>query len=951
MFRSICTVTSLVLLAVLLMAPCGITAYLDPTQSKNAAGIASDRDAMQARGATAMDGRQVTSPLLLPSDLNDLMKQDTTSTTDQRQMQQRIRFPLKVEAGDSSVSLSWRLIGVQQRPGDPPPRFTLYYGTESGRYDKKLELGTVLEYKLRYLSNNQLYYLRVATVIPLPQEEGSPAVPEQTVYSNEVSALPSTDETRRSSLEKSYAAKTVTLKDAAEAEQLTRSLKQFGYDFFRNSSTTATPLDNVPVGPDYVIGPGDSLRIDIWGSVQARHELTVDRNGEISIPKVGTVKVWGVSFSQAQEIIGKAISRYFKGFEHNVSLGRLRTIQVYVVGEVESPGTYSIASTGTVINALAMAGGPSKGGSLRNILITRGGKPVQEIDLYDMFLAGDRSRDIRLENGDTVFVPVIGPVAAISGEVKRTGIYELRGKTTLRQFLAMVGGVTAAGDLSRIQVERFEGNASRVVTDFEMRPGETDTVTDGIEMKDRDLVKVFPVMQALRQVVSLQGNVSRPGEYQYRKGMRITDLLPSYSALLPDSHLISAQLTRLVPPDFHREVVAVDLSRALTGDPLENIMLTEQDTLKVFSRSEMEEKRRVAVNGMVVNPGDFDFYPNMTVRDLVAAAGSLKRNAYLEKAELTRVTMKDGLAGSERFDINLREAMAGDPLHNKTLQQDDVLIVRGIQEWLESTDRFVTLQGEVRYPGTYSIAKGEKLSSLLRRAGGFTEKAYYKGAKFTRKSVQRDQQKRMEETIVRFEQDILKKQSELTAVATSKEELEATKAALDGLQKSLEKLKTLKAEGRVVIALDFADNLAKTSYDLELQGGDSLQIPPRMNVVSVLGQVYNQTALIHQAGEGVDYYLGKAGGVTRDGDDKEMYIIRADGTVFSRQQSTFGIRWDDESRRWTMGSFMAAVLQPGDTLVVPQKIERTAWVRELKDITQILANVALTAGTFILGFR
>ena len=205
--------------------------------------------------------------------------------------------------------------------------------------------------------------------------------------------------------------------------------------------------------------------------------------------------------------------------------------------------------------------------------------------------------------------------------------------------------------------------------------------------------------------------------------------------------------------------------------------------------------------------------------------------------------------------------------------------------------------------------------------------------------------------MARTERDILKKQGELASIAASKEELEATRTALEGLLKSIDKLKTLKAEGRVVIALDFADNLAKTSYDLELQGGDSLQIPPRMNVVSVLGQVYNQTALIHQAGEGVDYYLGKAGGVTRDGDDKEMYIIRADGTVFSRQQSTFGIRWDDESRRWTMGSFMAAVLQPGDTLVVPQKIERTAWVRELKDITQILANVALTAGTFILGFR
>lgn len=871
----------------------------------------------------------------------------------------KLRILLRAEPGDSMLTLTWKLKELNVRPGDLPPKFTLYYGIEPGRYEKKLEVGGVSEYKLRFLRNNQLYYLKLQGVIPAPVEttksveaaDDATQPSELTIFSNEIKATPAPPEELGSPLEKSFAAKAQTLQDKIEAEPFQRSLQQFGYDFFKNSLTAGTALENAPVGPDYVIGPGDSLRIDLWGSIQARQDLVVDRNGEISIPRIGTIKVWGVTFQQAREIIDKAISRYYKGYELNVSMGRLRTIQVFVVGEVESPGTYSVASTATVINALALAGGPAKTGTLRAIRLSRGGSMVQEIDLYTMFLSGDRSKDLRLESGDTIFVPVIGPVAAVAGEVKRPGIYELKEKTTLQQLLQMAGGVTASGDLGRIQLERFEGNASRVVMDFELQNSRLDGTAAAAEIRDRDLVKIFPVYQALRQVVTLQGNAVRPGEYQFRQGMRISDLLPSYRDLLPQSYLESAQVVRLVPPDFHRESIAVNLKKVWDGDAGENILLHEQDTLKIFSRTEMEEKMSVAINGHVVNPGTYDYYDRMTIRDLLAAAGSLKRNAYMEKAELTRTVTADGVARTTRFDVNLNKALAGDPQNNLTLQPDDVLIVRGIQEWLESDDRFVTVEGEVRFPGTYSIGKGEKLMSVLERAGGYTDKAYLSGARFTRKAVQKEQQKRMDEIILRTEQDILKKQGELASVAASREELEATKSALEGLQKSLEKLKTLKAEGRVVVKLEKLDEFADSAYNVELQGGDLIQIPPRSNVVNVLGQVYNQTAHIYQPGEQVSYYLEKAGGVTRDGDEKDMYIIRADGSVFSRQQASFGIHWDDASRSWTFGSFMAAALQPGDTLVVPQKLERTAWLRDIKDITQILANVALTAGTVLIGLK
>jgi protein involved in polysaccharide export with SLBB domain len=407
----------------------------------------------------------------------------------------------------------------------------------------------------------------------------------------------------------------------------------------------------------------------------------------------------------------------------------------------------------------------------------------------------------------------------------------------------------------------------------------------------------------------------------------------------------------MVPPDYHRETIVFNLGKVLAGDSQENLLLHEQDTVKVFSRLEMVDKPSVSINGMVVNPGTYDYYPNMTIRDLVAASGSLKRNAYMEKAELTRILMDKGVAKVERMDLDLAKAMAGDSSQNLPLKPDDVFIVRGVQEWLGSSDRLINIQGEVRFPGVYSISKGEKLSSILKRAGGYTDKAYLKGARFFRKSVQRDQQKRMDDIIQRAEQDIMKKQGELASVASSREELDATKSALEGLQNNLEKLKALKAEGRIVIALGKLNEFENSANDVEIQGGDLLEVPPRSSVVNILGQVYNQTSFIHKPGEQLSYYLEKAGGSTRDAEGGEMYIIRADGSVFSRQQSSFGIKWDDDSSRWTFGSFMATPLQPGDTLVVPQKLERTAWLREIKDITQIMANIALTAGTVLVGLR
>nr|WP_246163107.1 SLBB domain-containing protein [Oryzomonas sagensis] len=855
----------------------------------------------------------------------------------------KTRLVVKAEPGDGLARLSWQPSGYRKPQEDEAVQYRIQIGLAPNKPIKSIDVGNDTTYTLRDLKNHQVYFIQI---IAINREQ------KRITKSEEIKIIPLPAEELGSSLEKVFSRKNQTLQDKLTPEPFKRELRQFGYDFFKNSAQLLEATDNLPVGDNYVMGPGDSLNLSLWGSINARYTLTVDRNGEIMIPRAGVVKVWGLSYEKAKEAIEKVVSRYFKNYSMNISLGKLKTIQVFVVGEVELPGSYPISSLATVVNALSAAGGPTKNGSLRAIKLTRTGKPAGNIDLYDMFLSGDRSKDVRLQNGDTLFVPVIGPIVAVAGEVKRPAIYEVKGPQTLADVIQMAGGITASGFTGRIQIERFSGNSAKIALDYEPKDGHMDRVTAGVGIQDRDMVKIFPVQEAVRQVVSLTGNVVRPGEYQFRKGMRVKDLISSFADLLPESYLESAEITRLALPDYHKEMLHFNLRKALEGNEAENVPLQEQDTIKVASRWEMQEKQSVIINGFVVNPGKYEFHPGMTVRDLVSAAGSAKRNALLDMAELSRVEVAGDKATASRTQIDLGKAISGDPAHNLPLKSDDVLIVRGIVGWTDSTDKFIRLKGEVQYPGVYSVARGEKLSSVIARAGGFTEKAYLRGAKFTRRSVQKEQQKRMDEILVKTEKEINQKQAALASVAASKEELEATKSALDGLQKDLERMKLLKAEGRVVIRLAPLGELQKSSYDLEMEGGDILEVPTRTNVVNVLGQVYNPISFVYvPESSSVENYLNKAGGATSDAEVDEMFIIKADGTVFSRQQASFGIKWSDDAKQWTLGSFMSSYLEPGDTLVVPQKLERTAWLRDIKDITTIISQIALTAGTVLIGLK
>ena len=751
-----------------------------------------------------------------------------------------------------------------------------------------------------------------------------------------------------SSLEKAAAADEVMEGMKPQPFRLGK-LEQFGYSFFGKPGSFA-PLLDVPVGPGYLVGPGDTLIVTTSGSLEGIFTLEVNRSGEITLPKVGAVRVWGVPFSNISEVIRSNLSRSFVNPQVNVTMGKLKLVKVYIIGEVAAPGDYDVSSLSTVINALIAAGGPTKNGSLRAIQVKRGGELVETVDLYEFLLKGDKTHDIRLQSGDIIYVPLLGPTAGIGGNVKRPAIYELTTEKTLKDLLELAGGFNPSGYLHRLQISRLEAHDKRLVADFSIDPKisgkELEEMTAGITIQDHDIVKIFPIDVTVRNHVRLEGYVLRPGPYAFKPGMRVRDLIGPDN-LLPEHYPNNLEITRLVPPDLHPEMLYVNLDRAMQGEESDNILLNEFDVVQVFSRWEMEEMPKVRIGGEVHKPGAYRVMENMKLRDLVLISGNVKKTAFLGSAEITRTEIGKTGVTSHIINVDLDEALKGNPKDNILLADMDEVVIRRLPDWKEETDRYVTLNGEVRFPGTYPILKGEKLSSAIKRAGGYTDKAYLKGGKFTRRIVAEIQQKRMDEVIERTQNDIAQKQAELASVAASKEELEATKSALEGLTKSLEKLKSVKAEGRVSIALAPLEELQKTSSDLELMGGDTLSIPQSSNAVIVLGEVYSPTTVIHTPGMKVDHYLKKAGGPTSEAEEDEMYIIRADGTVESRKSTSFGMHWDNDGKNWTFGGFNAITLDPGDTLVVPQKLEKIAWMREIKDIAYIIGQIALTAGVII----
>ncbi len=717
-------------------------------------------------------------------------------------------------------------------------------------------------------------------------------------------------------------------------------LQQFGFEFFANTRNFKADEAGL-VGPDYVLGPGDVLRIDIWGNIEGHYQAEIDRSGEIVLPKVGVINIWGQTFSEAKDTINKQIGKYFKQYQLNVALDSLRSINVFLVGEVNAPGTYQVSSLSSVLTVLSAAGGPSKNGSLRDIRVLRNGQQQVTIDFYDFFQSGDNSKDIRLQSGDTILVPVSGPLVGISGDVRRPAIYELAENETLGDLLDMAGGTISTAYLQKIRLQRVAKHNSKVVVDLSLsgEPSEVQTSL-AYPLQDRDLIEIAPITDT-SGYINLTGYVARPGEYQLTSGMRIADLLLPYNNLLPDYFPDMAQIVRRSLPTYRQEILTINLGQALKGDLAHNIALQEYDEVRLFSREEMEELPEVQVTGAVLRPGVYRLFDNMTIADLVAVAGNLKRTAYTDMAELTRYIPDGRTTKVKRFEVNLAEALKESPQDNMPLQADDHLIVRSIPEY--QNRNIISIKGEVLFPGDYAIGKGETLSSVLQRAGGYTDKAYLRGAVFSREALKEVQRKQVERLIAEEQKQISRIAQEIAVGAMSSEEAKSAETLLTNRKNLLEDLKNTPATGRLVIALTDLDKLEMSSQDIMLMDGDELIVPENPQTVNIQGDVYNATSLSYIPGKTVAYYLGKVGGVKESANDDEMFIVRADGTVVSKQQSGYALGWDKENWRWNLGGFNNTVLYPGDSILVPEEFKQYDWMREVKDISTIFYQMALGA--------
>ena len=731
---------------------------------------------------------------------------------------------------------------------------------------------------------------------------------------------------------------------------ITRELRQFGYDFFEKEISTFAPIDNVPVGPDYVVGPGDGFTIQLWGKAERGYEVTVGRDGRISLPEIGSVNVSGMTFEEMKRTLYAEFRRFYTGFEMSVTMRDLRTVTVFIVGAAENPGTYAVSSLSTIITALYAAGGPSKNGSLRNVKLLRDGELVQVLDVYDFLVSGSKKDDLRIQAGDSIFVPVLGPVVGVAGNVRRPAIYEMKGGETIGDVLELSGGIMPTGRLQHVVIERIDSNQTRVVRSFNLDPqaGQADRNLS-MALQDGDVIKIRPVHDEFRQVVYLEGHVKYPGEFELKEGMSLLDLIPSYDALLPEPYLDRAEIVRRVPPDLHLETIQFDLGGLLSGNEGQDLELQELDRVVVYGAWDKRDRPTVRINGEVRSGGEYRLHTGMTVKDLIFQAGNLTRKAFEERATLTRVIPSEEGTETVKIEFSPRKAMTGDPQENLALRMDDQVFIREIPKYTTALRRKVTLEGEFLFPGEYTFSEGERISSIIERAGGLTAEAYPFAATFQRESAKNLQQARMKDYVDQLEEDVLTMSTQAGELADSKEEAALFAQSLAAKKQLLAKLRQTKPTGRVVINLPEVMELPSSTYNFEVRPGDRLVVAKRPDTVHVLGEVYNPTALLYEGEKSVGYYLNQVGGITESANDDQIYVVKANGSVISRSQGAyFGLAsWDGDRKRWSLGGFDSMGLDPGDTIIVPKRVVKYPWLPFVKGVTEIMYQIAVSAGVLV----
>ncbi|WP_286741999.1 SLBB domain-containing protein [Pseudoalteromonas sp. UBA2102] len=809
------------------------------------------------------------------------------------------------------------------------------------------------------------------------------------------------------------------LTDEERFKPKTEELKPYGYELFAGEPTTFMPSENAAVPDTYIVGPGDQLKINFYGKESDSFDVTIDREGRISIPDLSPVEVAGLTFAEIKELIKVKVEQEVIGVKAFVSLGQLRSMRILVLGEAYKPGSYSVSSLTTVSHALFVSGGVSEIASLRNIQVKRAGKTVANFDLYDLLINGDSSNDIVLKPGDVVFVPPVGAQVTVDGLVKRPAIFELKKGETAKQLLTMAGGLKPGAYAKNAVVERFNLDRKEVLSVDFTKPQINYIPQDG------DRVRFNSVSSQYQNSISLIGAVARPGNYQWYQGKRISDVLKSVRGdLLPQADLSYGLVIREININGDIEAHQFDVAQAIIKNPENNLALKANDKIIVFSRFEEKEaeksalanmalsqkqqeqqlkaeqwhtyqqkefekyiginqeeeefifeenkaltiaeisKRKakeeaelelkpedyalfsrhnllapiiakfkqqasveqamqlVEISGNVTFPGVYPLMVGGDVRDLVTAAGGLLESAYVKQAEITRIVASDA-SKIEHLRLDLESAMRGDLQSNITLQSKDSINVFAIPNWQENVK--VELKGELRFPGTYTIRRGETLTELLERAGGFSEFAEQKAAVFTRASIKEQEQQQLARLSTELRRDIASKSFQNSVSSNS--------LSYDEMNKLLNDLASIEAVGRLVIDLPL---IVENKQNLVLQDGDVLYVPSKRDSISVIGEVNYSTSHLYKAGISVDEYIDLSGGLKDRADEDSIYIIKANGSV--KIPNTGGWFAANNSEQ----------LEPGDTIVIPMDASHmdklTLWSTATQIVYQLGVAVAAISG-------
>ncbi|MET3130526.1 protein involved in polysaccharide export with SLBB domain [Oxalobacteraceae bacterium GrIS 1.11] len=687
-------------------------------------------------------------------------------------------------------------------------------------------------------------------------------------------------------------------------------LPVFGSEFFANAPSTFAPILNSPVPADYFLGPGDELLIRAWGTIDIDFRATIDRNGTVTIPTVGSIVLGGVKAGEAEGVIRGAVEKLYKGVTLNVNFGQLRAITVYVVGQANRPGTYTVSSLSTLVTALFASGGPNPNGSMRQVQVKRAGKVVADLDLYAFIAKGDKSADIKLQDGDSIYIPPAKGFVALVGKVNSPSIYELRGGSdSVESMLDFAGGLPIVADPRRAFLERVDPRKAqpRSVEQFSL-------TADGLKkvLKNGDVLNITSITPDFSNAVVLRGNVDQAIRAPFHEGMRVSDLIPSRD------YLISRK-------SIHRQ----------------NSVIGLDDSDDRISARDDGVRTRNGEGKLIQQTEDRGAHEGSGT--IASHIGGLLDAINWDYAVVERINRADLTVSLVPFNLGkIFENPAS--AENVLLQPGDTVTIFSQQDVLIPIDKrrvFVRVEGEVNVPGVYQMAPGENLQSLVTRAGGVTPNAYLFATAFYREQVRREQEANLEKVAARLDTQLRGEQSKTISNARAITPADAQitesrrQADLLSAKDAIARVRQLKPTGRIAFSIDPKDKTLSSLPPLRLENGDKLVIPPRPDFIHVFGAVNAEASPLWRANTSVEKYL-KISGVTSDADLENIFVIRVDGSVLA-----------GDSGKWFSGGIVDTIVLPGDTIVVPEKIDKeTAWSRFMlgaREWTQIIANFGLGA--------